>query len=111
MRSLAELVWQKTSGNPFFVNEFLKSIYAENLLVFNAGQNFISQPKNYRGSWQWDLQTIKRFSSTDNLVKFMMGKMQKLPKSIQDILSIAACIGAEFDLNKISIIYYKKYIF
>ena len=108
VRSLAELVWQKTSGNPFFVNEFLKSIYAENLLVFNAAQHFVSQPKNSRGSWQWDLQAIKRIGSTDNLVKFMMGKMRKLPKSIQDILSLAACIGAEFDLNKISIICQKS---
>jgi hypothetical protein len=31
---LAELVKGKTEGNPFFVNEFLKTLYAENLLVF-----------------------------------------------------------------------------
>ncbi len=104
VRSLAELVWQKTSGNPFFVNEFLKSIYAENLLVFNAAQNFVTQAKNPRGNWQWDLQEIKRSGSTDNMVEFMVGKMQKLPKSTQNVLSLAACIGAEFDLNTISMI-------
>ncbi len=108
VRSLAELVWQKTSGNPFFVNEFLKSIYAENLLVFNTPQHSVTQPKNLGGNWQWDLQKIKRISSTDNMIEFMVGKMQKLPKSTQNVLSLAACIGAEFDLDTISIICQKS---
>jgi predicted ATPase/GAF domain-containing protein/tRNA A-37 threonylcarbamoyl transferase component Bud32 len=104
VRSLAELVWQKTNGNPFFINEFLKSIYADNLLVFNPAQYSVNEAKNHRGYWQWDLKQIERISSTDNLVKFMMGKMQKLPPFTQEILSLAACIGTEFDLNTISII-------
>ncbi|MEN9565408.1 MAG: hypothetical protein RLZZ69_604, partial [Cyanobacteriota bacterium] len=104
VRSLAELVWQKTNGNPFFINEFLKSIYADNLLVFNPAQYSVNEAKNHRGYWQWDLKQIEKISSTDNLVQFMIGKMQKLPQSTQEILSLAACIGAEFDLNTISII-------
>jgi predicted ATPase/GAF domain-containing protein/tRNA A-37 threonylcarbamoyl transferase component Bud32 len=104
VRSLAELVWQKTNGNPFFINEFLKSIYADNLLVFNPAQYSVNEAKNHRGYWQWDLKQIERISSTDNLVKFMIGKMRKLPQSTQEILSLAACIGTEFDLDTISII-------
>ena len=34
VKPIAELVKRKTEGNPFFVNEFLKTLYAENLLVF-----------------------------------------------------------------------------
>ena len=34
-RPLAELVLTKTNGNPFFVNEFLKSLYTEELLTFD----------------------------------------------------------------------------
>ena len=99
VRSLGRLVWQKTQGNPFFINEFLKSIYANNLLVFDA-----SHFDTKEGSWQWDLKQIERIASTDNLVEFMMGIMQKLPQSTQDVLSLAACIGAEFDLQTISIV-------
>ncbi len=101
---LAKLVWQKTYGNPFFVSEFLKTIYSENLLVFTYFHNDNIQFKKSQGYWQWDLKKIKRIASTDNLLTFTIGKMQKLPRSTQDILSLAACIGAEFDLNTISII-------
>lgn len=104
VRSLAELIWQKTNGNPFFINEFLKSIYSEKLLVFNYSQDYVTKTTNPQGYWEWDLKKIKRIGSTDNLVKFTIGKMQKLPKSTQDVLSLAACIGAEFDLNTIAII-------
>ena len=107
VHSLAELVWRKTQGNPFFVNEFLKSIYANNLLVFD-GANCLGQGQNQPGAWQWNLQQIERIASTDNVVKFMMGKMQKLPQVTQDILRLAACMGAEFDLNTISIIAQKS---
>jgi serine/threonine protein kinase len=104
VRPLAEVVWQKTHGNPFFVNEFLKSIYSENLLVFNPSQHSVTESKNSQGYWQWHLNKIQRIGSTDNLVKFMISKMQKLPKSTQEVLSLAACLGAEFNLNTISII-------
>ena len=97
VRSLAELVWQKTQGNPFFVNEFLKSIYSDNLLTFDPAGN----SQEY---WQWDLKQIERIGSTDSMVEFMMEKMRKLPSSTQDVLSLAACIGTEFALNTISII-------
>ncbi|MGH2413147.1 MAG: ATP-binding protein, partial [Microcystaceae cyanobacterium] len=37
--SLSQLVLQKTEGNPFFVTEFLKTLYQENLLTFNHAQS------------------------------------------------------------------------
>ncbi len=33
---LAELVFEKTGGNPFHVNEFLNSLYLEKLLRFDS---------------------------------------------------------------------------
>lgn len=104
VRSLAKLIGQKTSGNPFFINEFFKTIYTEKLLVFNRDRHSATNPQNFSGNWQWNLQKINRIGSTDNMVKFMMGKMQKLPQSTQTVLSLAACIGTEFDLNNISTI-------
>ncbi|MGB5715285.1 MAG: serine/threonine-protein kinase PknK, partial [Waterburya sp.] len=102
VKPLAELVWQKTHGNPFFVNEFLKTIYSDKLLVFNPTEQ--SFRKDSKTAWQWNLPEIEKISSTDNMVKFMMGKMAKLPQSAQEVLSLAACFGAKFDLNTISMI-------
>ncbi|BAY50361.1 serine/threonine protein kinase and signal transduction histidine kinase with GAF and PAS/PAC sensor (plasmid) [Scytonema sp. HK-05] len=94
VRSLAELVLHKTEGNPFFVGEFLKMLYGENLLTFDAQQL----------SWQWNLAEIEAQNITDNVVELLLRQLQKLPEATQQILSIAACTGAEFDLETLAIV-------
>ena len=32
---LAELIEKKTNGNPFFINEFIKTLYADNAIEFD----------------------------------------------------------------------------
>ncbi|MFN6487489.1 MULTISPECIES: AAA family ATPase [unclassified Nostoc] len=94
VRSLAELVLRKTEGNPFFVNEFLKMLYSENLLTFDA-ENL---------SWEWNIAQIQAQDITDNVVELMLYKLKKLPENTQQILRLAACVGAEFNLNTLSIV-------
>ncbi len=93
---LAELVYDKTGGNPFFLNEFLKALYAEKILFFLDGK------------WQWNKKQIiaKKYSS--NVVELMVSNIQKLSKPTQEILTMAACIGAQFDLRSLSIICQKS---
>ncbi len=93
-RPLADLVLGKTNGNPFFINEFLKSLYDENLLAFDFD----------RGGWQWDLQQIQAQNITDNVVELMAGKVKKLPAQTQQILQLTACIGNQFDLQTLAIV-------
>jgi predicted ATPase len=89
VKPLAELVYQKTSGNPFFINELLKSIYQENILSFDrAGK-----------CWQWDIAQIEALGITDNVVDLMLEKLRKLSKATQQALYLAACIGNSFDLT------------
>jgi PAS domain S-box-containing protein len=90
--SLAKLVAEKTQGNPFFINQFLKSLYSENLLKFDS----------LRGHWQWDLSQIKARNITDNVVEFMADKMQKLAEETRLLLKRAACIGNRFDLHTLA---------
>ncbi|NEP78432.1 MAG: AAA family ATPase [Okeania sp. SIO3B3] len=92
VKSLAELVIEKTHGNPFFVNEFLKSLYTENLLTFDKKNRV----------WQWDIRQIDGMNITDNVVDLMISKLKKLPESTQHILCLAACLGAEFDLQTLA---------
>ena len=98
VNSLAELVLQKTSGNPFFINEFIKTIYQENLLIFDRQQQ----------QWQWQIERIESVGITENVVDLIVSKLRKLPKITQQVLQLAACLGNSFDLDTLSIIYEKS---
>ncbi len=94
VKPLAELILSKTEGNPFFVNQFLINLYTDNLIVFDYD----------RQGWQWDLEQIKAQNITDNVVELMIGKLRKLAIASQEILKLAACIGANFNLSTLSIV-------
>jgi len=99
VQPLAKLVIRKTSGNPFFVNQFLKTLYQENLLTFDTPSN------GGNACWQWDIDQIEAIDITDNVVELMVQKLRKLPESTQQVLQLAACVGNAFDLQTLSIIY------
>ncbi|MBW4442006.1 MAG: AAA family ATPase [Plectolyngbya sp. WJT66-NPBG17] len=92
VRPLTELVLHKTEGNPFFVGEFLRLLYSQNLLSFDAS----------RLSWQWNITQIQAQNITDNVVELLLSKLRKLPEDTQHILRLAACIGAKFDLERLA---------
>ena len=94
VQPLAELVMLKTRGNPFFVNQFLKTLHLEKLLNFDF-QHLC---------WQWDIEQIESMDITDNVVELMISKVKRLPARTQQVLRLAACVGASFDLNTLSII-------
>ncbi|OCR00907.1 hypothetical protein BCD67_24420 [Oscillatoriales cyanobacterium USR001] len=94
VKPLAKLVLNKTGGNPFFINQFMKLLYTDNFIKFSYEEQ----------KWQWDQAQIEAQNITDNVVELMIGKLRKLPSSTQSILQLAACIGANFDLHTLSII-------
>ncbi len=95
---LTELVYQKTKGNPFFTNQFLKSLYEDALITFNFQQ----------GYWQCDIAKVRVLALTDDVVEFMALQLQKLPQSTQFVLKLAACIGNSFDLATLAIVQEKS---
>ena len=93
-QNLAELVHRKTGGNPFFIREFLQTLYTENLLDFDYGQK----------RWTWDINQVQKRNFTDNVVELMVTKIQKVPSGSQEVLKLAACIGNQFELKTLAII-------
>ncbi|MEH2408350.1 hybrid sensor histidine kinase/response regulator [Nostoc sp.] len=93
-KPLAELVFLKTQGNPFFLTQLLKSLYQDSLLSFNFE----------RGFWEWDIEVIKVVNITDNVVELMVSQIQKLSAKTQNVLRFAACIGDKFSLDMLAII-------
>lgn len=94
VKELAELLVNKTGGNPFFVNEFLKKLYSDNLIQFDFSLL----------KWQWNLEEINNQNITDNVVDLTIANIKKLPESERQTLSLAACVGANFDLNTLEIV-------
>lgn len=82
VRPLANLLNQKTAGNPFFVKLFLRSLYDQHLLTFSQ-----------EAHWLWDLDKIQQHPATENVITLMTYHIQQLPAATQTALSIASCIG------------------
>ncbi|MCE7987804.1 MAG: GAF domain-containing protein [Caldilinea sp. CFX5] len=91
---LAHLLLEKTAGNPFFVRQFLLSLYQEALLTFDPNQ----------GQWRFVLSQIEQKGMTDNVVTLMAGKIQKLAQPTQHVLQLAACVGNRFDVATLAIV-------
>ncbi|MBD1885052.1 AAA family ATPase [Microcoleus vaginatus] len=93
---LTELVCQKTQGNPFFSTQFLKALQEDGQITFDW---------NVR-HWQCDIAQA-RLTHASDVVEFMAAQLQKLPRESQDVLKLAACIGAQFDLDTLAIVHEK----
>ena len=88
---LARIVNNKTNGNPFFIHQFLKSLYDEKALVLNPASGF-----------SWDIDKVAEIQVTDNVVDFMAAKISRLPDATRETLRVCACYGNRFDLFTIA---------
>jgi PAS domain S-box-containing protein len=82
-RPLAELIHEKTGGNPFFAIQFITALTEEALLTFD----------HRLGRWSWNLTRIQAKAYTDNVVDLMVGKLHRLAGETQQALQLLACLG------------------
>lgn len=97
---LAELVYEKTQGNPFFAHQFMVELNEGDLLRFDAGA----------GAWRWDITRIRDANVTDNVVDLMVSKLQRLAPATRQAVMLASCFGYHFDLRSLSTIGEKSMI-
>ena len=86
---LAEIVHQKTGGNPFFIRQFLQALHDSKLIQ--------SDPRD--GTFRYDLDAVKKAAITENVAEFLAAKLKKLPRATRDVLRVAAAIGNRFELR------------
>jgi predicted ATPase len=84
---LADLVYKKTAGNPFFSTQFVSSLAEDGLLSFD----------HRKAQWVWDLKRIDAKGYTDNVADFMVEKLHRLPAGTQIALRKFACLGNNAD--------------
>jgi predicted ATPase/signal transduction histidine kinase len=91
---LAELVAEKTGGNPFFAIQFVTALADEALLTFD--------PETF--AWQWDMERIRAKGFTDNVADFMAEKLSRFPEATLEVLKQFACLGSSAHTATLSIV-------
>jgi PAS domain S-box-containing protein len=95
VQTLAQLVSEKTGGNPFFASQFIADLAEEGLLAF--------EPE--AAAWRWDLARIRAKGYTDQVVELMVTKLSRLPEITQESLKQLACLGNSAGTATLSLIY------
>ena len=92
--ALAQLVHEKTGGNPFFAIQFFSALAEEGLLRFDHDA----------ACWRWELDRVHAKGYTDNVVDLMVGKLSRLPIESQEALQQLACLGNAAEITMLSIV-------
>lgn len=95
---LSELIIRKTGGNPFFIREFLRTLYVDRLLVFDGVKRF----------WHWDQKGVEAKSYTDNVLDLMTANVNRLNPQTRETLQTASVMGVRFDPDIVAEVCGKK---
>jgi len=93
--SLAQLVFEKTGGNPFFAIQFFAMLAEEGLLAFDPEA----------AAWRWDLARIRDKGYTDNVVVLMSGKLRRYSAVTQEALKQLACLGNAAEIATLTLVH------
>lgn len=86
-QGLGEICHKKTSGNPYFVLQYLKLLETEGLLVFSSDSQ----------RWEWDeSKVLSETNVTGNILEVITERAQHTPKAVCELLQLAACFGFRF---------------
>jgi predicted ATPase/signal transduction histidine kinase/tRNA A-37 threonylcarbamoyl transferase component Bud32 len=99
VKNLAELICNKTGGNPFFLTQLFQALYQDSLLKFD-----FSSLEN-QGGWNWSIDEIQAIGITDkSVVELVASRIKKLPLATQEVLKLAASVGDKFALDVLSLV-------
>jgi PAS domain S-box-containing protein len=93
--ALAQMVHEKTGGNPFFAIQFLVALSEEGLVAFDP----------VAPAWRWDIDRIRAKNYTDNVVDFMVGKLKRFSATTQEALKQLSCLGSLVDIATLSVVH------
>lgn len=94
-RPIAQLIYDKTDGNPFFLTQFLRTLAEEEILTFGHD----------KGQWRWDLERAKGKRYADNVADLMVGKLSGLRDETRQALLELACLGDGAEITTLSLVH------
>ena len=81
----ADLMYQQTGGNPFFVEEVLRSLVEDGTI--------------FRTESKWDRKPIQEIILPESIKLVLKSRLKKLQPETLNVLTMASVIGSEFDFE------------
>ena len=81
-RSFCELVYEKTMGNPFFVEEVIKSLKEEGIIL--------------REEDKWEIKEVSRIEFPKTVKSVIKARIARLDDACQNLLTMASFVGNDF---------------
>jgi predicted ATPase/HPt (histidine-containing phosphotransfer) domain-containing protein len=86
---VAQLLHERTEGNPFFVTELLSALQRAGAFTFQREE----------GRWTYDWERVRQVAVSESIAELMVQRLEKLSSASLRALTAAACIGAQFELG------------
>ena len=119
---VATLLFQRAQGNPFFARQLLIQMHRDRLITFHAGTVYrqVAEGKavrvlgggeeagatEVRGEWRFDYAAYLASNQqlTSNVLDLVRQLINRLSPIAQRLLSLAACIGTQFDADTLAVV-------
>lgn len=94
MQALTSFIHRNTKGNPFFVNQVLKSLYGQGLIFFS----------NEEFKWKWHDSIFGSTDISKSVLELLRQRILSFDSDVQQSLKIASCLGSPFSLTTLKIL-------
>jgi predicted ATPase len=91
VRSLSDIVYNKTKGNPLFFSRMLLALNREGFLRISLT----------RHRWVWDEDKIQSRELPEDVAMLFVNSINKLPEDVKAALGTLSCFGASIDCDVI----------
>ncbi len=93
-KELGDLIYAKTQGNPFFINQLLDHLYGKKYIWLNAADN----------TWKWNIAGIRELAVNENIATVIIDKIKNNSPQNLEVLTYASCLGNDFSLASLHFI-------
>lgn len=87
LNTLAQIIWSKSGGNPFYIQNLIKTFYENKYIYFDDS----------RMNWLCNIDQIMNSDISPNLIGLILGSINKLPQDLIMILKSASAVGTHFN--------------
>lgn len=89
---LAAVLQRQSAGNPFYLRQLLLFLVQESILVCDEEDR-----------WQYSLEAVQNLKPGEDVLAFLLERLQKLPPATLELMKLAACIGNGFRLKTLAV--------